>query len=228
VKLADLEGRLLFALDGGVDGCAHELADGRPPIAPTPRDGELTGLDADDRTADDPRPRVDADVPFRQERDAVAGCDRFEGLVGRARLGADPDWVSSALLEREPMVPERAGLRGQGHERLLEEVRKLYRPLAGEPMPGGKGDVLSLAAERQDLDHVLGAGGEPDERDVDTPFAETAGRIRPDVRAKFEPPLRAQPRETRCNVLVQTATDARLKTDLKRLLFLVRALSRDG
>jgi hypothetical protein len=31
----------------------------------------------------------------------VAGCDRFHGLVGRARLGADPDRVSAAVVERQ-------------------------------------------------------------------------------------------------------------------------------
>jgi hypothetical protein len=95
-------------------------------------------------------------------------------------------------------------------------------------MPGGKGDVLPLAAKRQHLDHVLGAGGEPDERDVGTPVAETAGRVRPDVRTKLEPPLGSRPHKTRCDVLIQTAADARLKTDLEQLGFLVRALGRGG
>jgi hypothetical protein len=44
--VADLQGSLLFALEGDLGGRAHELADGRPLIAPTPRDGELAGLDA--------------------------------------------------------------------------------------------------------------------------------------------------------------------------------------
>jgi hypothetical protein len=102
--VAGLQGGLRFALEGDLDGRADELADGRPLIASTPRDGELAGLDASYGSADDPRPGVDADVPFRQEGDAVAGCDRFEGLVGRARLGADADWMTSAVVEREPMV----------------------------------------------------------------------------------------------------------------------------
>src|SRR5262245_24583738 len=111
--LADLESRLLFALSGGLGG-ADELADGGAVIAPPPRDRELAGLDADHGTADDPWPRVDADISFGQEDDAVACCYRFEGLVGGAGLCADLDWVASAVFEGEPVVAESAGLRRQG------------------------------------------------------------------------------------------------------------------
>jgi hypothetical protein len=226
--LADLESRLLFALSGGLGGGANELAHGGAVIAPPPRDGELAGLNADHGTADDPWPRVDADIPFSQEYDAVARCHRFEGLVGRAGLGADPDRVAPAVFKGEPMVAERPSLLRQGHERLLEQVGHLYRPAASEPMSRGKGDVLSLNAEWEHLDLALGAGWEPDERNVGAPVEESVGRVRPYVRAKREPPLGAQLHKTRRDVLIETAADARLEADLEQLAFLARALSRGG
>ena len=185
-------------------------------------------LNADHGTADDSWPRIDADIPFGQEYDAVARCHRFEGLVGRAGLGADPDRVDSAVFEGEPMVAERANLWRQGHERLLEQGGHLYRPAASEPMSRGKGDILSLAAEREHLDLALGAGREPDERDVGALVDEAASWVRPYVRAKREPPLGAQRRETRGDVLIEAAADAGLEADLEQLAFFPRALCRGG
>jgi hypothetical protein len=75
-------------------GGANKLAHGDAVIVPPPRDGELARLNADHETADDPWPRVDADIPFGQEYDAVARWHRFEGLVRCAGLGADPDRVA--------------------------------------------------------------------------------------------------------------------------------------
>jgi hypothetical protein len=227
-RLADLESSLPLALSCDFDGGAHELAHGGAVIVPPPRDGELARLDADHGSADDPRPSVDAGIPLREESDAVAGRYRFEGLVGRSGLGTDPDRVSSAVSEGEPVVAERAGLGWQCHERLVEQVGHLHRPAASEPMSRGKGDMLSLAAERLYLDLVVRAGGEPDERHVRVPIVETAGRVRPHVRAKREPPIRADRRETRRDVLIEAATDARLEADPEQLAFLARALRRGG
>jgi hypothetical protein len=47
------------------------------------------------------------------------------------------------------------------------------------------------------------------------------------VRAKREPPIRAQLRETRGDVLVEAAGDACLETDLQQLAFLRQSARRD-
>ena len=131
---------------------------------------------------------VEVGVAGGDERDADAGVDHLERLVGARGHGGDHGLAAAAALRRpEPEVPQRAGLRREGDEGLGREVVHRQAPRVGEPVAGGHGDHARLADEDARREPRILGQRQPDEGDVGGPVGESGGGVSPAHRPQRHP-----------------------------------------
>jgi hypothetical protein len=123
------------------------------------------------------RALIEVGVAFGDQRDAYAGADQFEDLVGGGGFGGYQGWRGAGV-DAQPEVTQRPGGNGEGDERLVGELGEGDLRVRGETVFGREGDPPWLAHQDAGGD-VVQRNRKPDEGDVTGAVRESGGGVVP-------------------------------------------------